>query len=68
MTRLKISEVKKMSKEERNKKLNELRLELVKSRAGVSKGGSSKIKEIKKTIAKILTFNKSQKEKLKKNK
>lgn len=49
-----------MSKPEREKKLKELKLELIKSRGNSSKSGSTKIKEIKKTIAKILTINKSK--------
>ena len=57
-----------MSKEEKNNKLAELKLNLVKARAESSKGGSSKIKEIKRTIARILTLNKFHKEELKKNK
>ena len=45
-----------MAKEEREKKLEELKLELVKSYAGKEKG--KKGKEIKKLIARILTLNK----------
>ncbi|MBS3070712.1 50S ribosomal protein L29 [Candidatus Pacearchaeota archaeon] len=55
---IKISEIKKMSKEEKEKKLKDLKFEMLKSRAGTTKIGSSKTKEIKKTIAKILTLNK----------
>ena len=58
MATIKSKEIKQMSKEDRDKKLKELKLELVKSRINTSKGGSSKIKEIKKLIARILTFNK----------
>ena len=46
-----------MGKEEREKKLQELKMELIKSKVASQKGGT-KIKEIKKMIAKILTLNK----------
>ena len=50
-------ELKNMSKEELGKKLNELKVELVKSKSiKTSQGTSSKTKEIKKTIARILTY------------
>lgn len=55
---MKTKDIKKMSKEEKDKKLKELRVELIKSRIDTSKSGSSKIKNIKRSIAKILTFNK----------
>lgn len=58
MAQLKSRDIRKMRKEERERKLKELKLELVKSKASASKTGSSKIKEIKKTIARILTLNK----------
>ncbi len=61
MPSLKYKDIKKMNKEDIEKKLKELKLELVKSKVHTSKTGSSKIKEIKKMIAKILTFNKSNK-------
>ena len=54
MATLKSKEISKMSKEEREKKLRELKLELVKSRANASKKGS-KIREIKKMIARLLS-------------
>jgi ribosomal protein L29 len=58
MATLKSKDIQKMSKKEREGKLKELKLELVKSKANASKGGSSRIKEIKKIIARILTLNK----------
>jgi ribosomal protein L29 len=60
MTRLKAKEIKKMNKEDKMKKIEELKLELVKSKVNAQKG-SSKSKEIKKTIARILTLNKENK-------
>lgn len=62
---MKIEEIKKMSKEEIIKKLKDLKLQLIKSKGKSSKTGSSKTKEIKKIIAKILTINKSDAEELK---
>ncbi|MBS3098177.1 50S ribosomal protein L29 [Candidatus Woesearchaeota archaeon] len=56
---LKIREIKAMSKEELTAKLEELRKELVKNNAQIATGTTPKnpgqIKEIKKTIARILT-------------
>jgi ribosomal protein L29 len=59
MTRLKTKEIQKMNNEEKMKKIEELKLELVKSRVNAAKG-SSKSKEIKKTIARILTLNNNE--------
>lgn len=55
---MKNKEIKDMNKQEREKKLKELRLELIKSKVNTPKSGSSKIRNIKKTIAQILTLNK----------
>lgn len=46
-----------MNKNEREKKLKDLRIELVKSKTAASKKGKSNTKQIKKIIARILTFN-----------
>ena len=53
---MKVGVIKKMDARERQKKLEELQMELVKSRINSSKGGTGKIREIKKTIAQILTM------------
>ena len=58
---MKAKDIRNMEKTDREKKLKELRLELVKTQANASKTGSSKAKEIKKIIARILTLNKSPK-------
>jgi len=58
MAQLKSKDLKQMTKDELNGKLEELRFELVKSRANASKTGSSRTKEIKKIIARILTLKK----------
>ncbi len=59
MAIIKKKELKNMTKEELNKKLEELKLELMKERAsayaGVAKN-HGKIRELKKTIARIYTF------------
>jgi ribosomal protein L29 len=60
---MKAKELLKISKQEREKKLEELKLELIKSRSGKK---SSKVRSIKKIIARILTINKSENEELKK--
>jgi ribosomal protein L29 len=57
---MKYKEITKMNKEDRDKKMKDLKIELVKSRARTSKTGNSSTKQIKKTIAKILTFNTSK--------
>jgi ribosomal protein L29 len=46
-----------MNMEERNKKMHEMKFELVKARTSAAKSGTSKAKEIKKIIARILTLN-----------
>jgi len=56
MSTLKSKELEKMGKGERDKKLKELKIELIKSKANPSKKGP-KIKEIKKIIARILALN-----------
>ena len=56
MASRKFKEVGKMSSEEKEKKMKELKLELVKSLSNSSK--SIRTNEIKKAIARILTTNK----------
>ncbi len=63
---MKAKELKEISKEDRKKKLKELKLELIKSKISASKSGSAKTKEIKKLIARILTINAPEKEVLNK--
>ncbi|MDO8459836.1 MAG: 50S ribosomal protein L29 [Nanoarchaeota archaeon] len=65
MAVLKAKEVKRMSREERNAKLQELRFELVKAGVTANKT-NAKTKEIKRAIARLLTINKSQGENLSK--
>ena len=56
MATLKFKEIAKMNEEDRDKKLKELKMELIKSRANNSK--SIKTREIKRVIARLLTLNK----------
>ncbi len=55
MAILKAKQIREMKKEEKAKKLKELKLELIKSKVK-SGQGSSKTKEIKKAIARLLTI------------
>ena len=57
---MKYKEITKMNKEDREKKLKDLKVELVKSRARSAKAGSASTQQIKKAIARILTFNTSK--------
>ncbi len=56
MAILKSKDIKKMPDKEKAKKLKELRLELIKANVAANKTGKIKIKEIRKTIAKLLIF------------
>lgn len=54
---IKTRDLRRMDNKEREKKFRELKMELIKSGIASQKSGS-KVKEIKKMIAKILTLNK----------
>jgi ribosomal protein L29 len=58
MTRLKTKDIRKMDNQEKMKRIDELKLEMIKAKVSASKSGNSKAKEIRKTIARILTLNK----------
>lgn len=60
---MKYKEIAKMTQEELDKKMKELKIELVKAKAKTSKTGNPR--EIKKLIARISTFNTFKQEKLK---
>ncbi len=60
MTTLKIKDIQKMNKEERMKKMEEMKFELVKAKANPTKSGS-KAKNVKKIIARIFTINNQEK-------
>jgi ribosomal protein L29 len=57
MAILKSKDISKMSDKERNEKIKDLKTELMRERVSLGKGGKMKIKEIKKTIARLHTFN-----------
>lgn len=61
MAILRIKEIRKMTREEREKRLNDLRAELTKLKTMIESGGSvekpARIKEIRRAIARILTVN-----------
>ena len=65
MAILRAKDAKKMTKKERNTKIGELRLELAKANVTANKT-NAKTKEIKKAISRLITFNTSEKEELKK--
>lgn len=54
---MKFKDIKQLSEADRNKKLKELKMELVKSKVSASKTGTSKSKNVRKIIARILTLN-----------
>lgn len=54
---MKTKELQKLSEKDREKKLGELKMELMKSKVGASKAGTAKIKQIRKIIARIYTIN-----------
>lgn len=58
MAILKYKDIEKMSDDERKIKLKELKFELIRANVTANKSGKIKIKEIKRTIAKMLTAKK----------
>ena len=60
MARIKTKELQHMGKEERDKKLEELKMELIKARINASKTGNSKVREIKRLIARLLTLDRNK--------
>jgi ribosomal protein L29 len=56
MAVLKKKDIKNMNENEKKKKLNELKFELIKRKSGTNKQNKVKIKEIKKAIARLLTI------------
>lgn len=57
MAILKKKDVSRMSEKEINEKIKDLKFELIKNQIGSGKGMKLKTNEIKKTIARLLTFN-----------
>jgi len=62
---LRIKEIRDMPQEERKKKLGELRTELVRLKTMINAGGTvenpARVRELRKTIARILTIENEQK-------
>ncbi len=56
MATLRAKDIRKMTSEERKKKLEELRIEMVRARVDASKTGNSKVRQIKRLVARILTL------------
>jgi len=65
MPLLRVKEIRDMSPEERTKKLGEFRTELLRLKTMIRAGGTvedpSRIRELRKTIARILTIDSEQK-------
>lgn len=61
MAILKSKDIAKMSEKEINEKIKELEMQLIKDRVNLNKGGKIKVREIKRTIARLLTFNRLNK-------
>lgn len=64
MAILRYKDIVKMTDKERESKLKDLKMELIKSGVTANKT-NAKTKEIKRAISRIITFNKSPKEELK---
>ena len=62
MAILKSKDISSMSNNERESKIKDLKLELIKEKISLSKGGKMRIKEIKRTIARLMTFNRLNKD------
>ena len=62
MVILRAKDISKMSEKERNGKIKDLKMELIKDKTNSGKGGKLKSKEIKRTIARLHTFNRLQRE------
>ncbi|MBT4166304.1 50S ribosomal protein L29 [archaeon] len=61
MAILKAKDIAKMNDKERNEKIKDLKMELVKNKIDAGKGGKMQGKEIKRTIARLHTFNRLNK-------
>ncbi len=61
MAILKSQDIAKMNEKERTEKIKDLKMELIKEKVGAGKGGKLKTREIKRTIARLMTFNRLNK-------
>ncbi|PIU58816.1 50S ribosomal protein L29 [Candidatus Bathyarchaeota archaeon CG07_land_8_20_14_0_80_47_9] len=70
MPLMRVKEIRDMSSEERMKRLGEFRTELLRLRTMINAGGTienpARIRELRKTIAQILTIENEQKQELRK--
>ncbi len=70
MPLMRVKEIRDMSSEERMKRLGEFRTELLRLRTMIKAGGTienpARIRELRKTIAQILTIENEQKQELRK--
>jgi len=66
MSTIKSKDLRKMNKLEREKKLNDLKFEMIKAKTNTSKKSNTNIKEMRKIIARIITINQSEEGGLKK--
>jgi ribosomal protein L29 len=66
MAIIKMKDISKMTEKDIEEKIKELKMELMKNRVGTSKGGKIKTKEIKRTIARLLTVNRLNKKSVEK--
>jgi ribosomal protein L29 len=57
---MKYKQLKDLSKQDREKKLKELQMELIKQKVNASNTGGSKARQIKRIIARINTLNASE--------
>jgi len=67
MAILKSKDIGKMSQGEREEKLKDLKHELIKEKVNLNKGGKIRVREMKRTIARLLTFNRLNLDKSKKS-
>jgi ribosomal protein L29 len=66
MAILKNKDMAKMSHKDIDEKIKELKMELVKEKVSSTKGGKLKTREIKRTIARLLTFDRINENSVKK--
>ena len=55
----KFKELSKLSEKERNQKIEDVKLEIIKAKITAKKGGKVKMRELKKTLARLLMLKKS---------
>lgn len=58
----KFKDISKLTQKEIDDKINELNMEMIKARISIGKGGKVKIKEIKKTLARLKMLKNKKKQ------